>query len=141
MNAPGSATLANDPSTDVREMEFNDVTGSSYAEQDRLNVDFDDLLGSFSGGTIQSNRKLNETVGGLAMLRSGTNAMTQYIIRVFSETWVEPVLKQTDLLCQHYESDPEFLALMVQKSGIVEQYKLQNLTMDGIMEMLMLPVS
>ena len=139
MNAPGSVTLANDPSTDVREMEFNDVTGSSYAEQDRLNVDFDDLLGSFSGGTIQSNRKLNETVGGLAMLRSGTNAMTQYIIRVFSETWVEPVLKQTDLLCQHYESDPEFLALMVQKSGIVEQYKLQNLTMDGIMEMLMLP--
>lgn len=120
-NAPGSITLANDPELDVKAMEFNDVTGSSYAEQDRLNVDMDELLGSFSQGSVQSNRKLNETVGGMQLLRGSSNQMTQYLIMTFSVTWVEPVLRQLDLLEQYYEDDMEFLQLMASRAGF-EKY-------------------
>jgi len=49
-NAPASITLVNDIEKDVFPMEFQDVTGSSYAEQDRINVDFDEITGGFSTG-------------------------------------------------------------------------------------------
>ena len=116
-NAPGSVTLAND-TTDVLPVDFNDVTSSAYAEQDRINVDFDELLGSFSAGSISTNRKLGETVGGLQMLRGTSNTMGQYVVRVFSETWVEKVLNQLDELEQHYESDVELLTLLGRKTNL-----------------------
>jgi hypothetical protein len=73
-NVPGSATMMTDPEKDVISHQFSDVTQSSYQEQDRLNLDFDDISGTFSGSSIASNRKLNETVGGmnsLAPMRCG----------------------------------------------------------------------
>ena len=133
-NAPGSVTLMTDPDTDVKVVDFADVTPSAYAEQDRVNVDMDDLLGSFSSGTIQTNRKLGETVGGMAMLRSGTNSLTQYLIRVFSETWVEEVLRQLDKLEQNYESDMEFLNLMGRKASLMEKYKIPEVTEELLMQ-------
>lgn len=120
-NAPASITLVNDVEGDVKPFEFNDVTSSSYAEQDRINNDMDDLMGSFSQGSVSTNRKLNETVGGMAMLRGSSNSMTQYVIRVFSETWVEKVLNQVDMLEQHYESNMDLLNLMGRRAGI-EKY-------------------
>jgi hypothetical protein len=64
-NVAASITLANNPKEDVHALEFNDVTSSAYAEQDRLNVDFDELLGNFSQSSVMTNRKMNETVGGM----------------------------------------------------------------------------
>jgi len=116
-NAPGSVSLMTDPALDVVPQEFNDVTSSAYAEQDRVNVDMDELWGSFSQGSVQSNRKLNETVGGMQLLRGASNQMTQYLIATFSVTWVEPVLKQLDLLEQHYEDDAQFLDLMASRAN------------------------
>jgi hypothetical protein len=93
-NVAGGVTMANNPEQDVREMEWNDVTASSYQEQDRLNVDFDELTGNFSSSSVMTNRKLNETVGGMQMLSGGANQLTEYLIRTLVETWVEPVLRQ-----------------------------------------------
>ena len=131
-NAPGSATLMNDPTTDVVPQEFADVTGSSYAEQDRINVDYDELAGSFSTGSVATNRKLGETVGGLQMLRGTSNTMAQYVIRIFSETWVEKVLHQLDALEQHYESDIELLTLMARRANL-EKWGIQAVTEDLLM--------
>ena len=119
-NAPGSVTLVNDIEKDVFPMEFNDVTASSFAEQDRINVDFDEITGGFSTGTVSTNRKLGETVGGLSMLKGSANFMAQYVIRVFSETWVEPVLNQIDELEQNYESDVNLLTRLYKRAGIKE---------------------
>jgi hypothetical protein len=69
--------MVNSPE-DVEALEFNDVTASSYAEQDRLNVDFDELLGNFSRSSVQTNRKLNETVGGMALISQGANQLTEF---------------------------------------------------------------
>lgn len=117
-NVAGSVTLANTPKEDVVAFDFEDVTSSSYAEQDRLNVDYDELLGNFSSGSVQTNRKLNETVGGMQIMAQGANQLTEYTIRTFTETWVEPVLKQLVKLEKHYETDETIVKLMGQKIGV-----------------------
>ena len=114
-NVAGSITLANDPTGDVKQIEFNDVTASAFAEQDRLNVDFDELLGNFSSSSVMTNRKLGETVGGMGIIASGANQMTEYTLRTFTETWVEPVLRQLVKLERYYETDETILALMGEK--------------------------
>ena len=89
-NVPGGVTLATNPETDVKEINWPDVTSSAYQEQDRVNVDFDELVGSFSSGSVQTNRALNETVGGMGMLNQGASQMTEFLLRVFTETWSSP---------------------------------------------------
>lgn len=116
-NVAGSATLANNPETDIKVLDYQDVTSSSYQEQDRLNVEMDELVGNFSQGSVMTNRKLNETVGGMAMMGQGANQLTEYTIRTFTETWVEPVLRQLVKLEKEYETDEKVLKLMGEKLG------------------------
>ena len=61
---------------------------------ERLNADFDDLAGNFSIGSVQTNRSLGETVGGMKMMTSNANAAGEFDLRIFVETWVEPTLRQ-----------------------------------------------
>ncbi len=114
-NVPGGVTMVGNTSMDggdVREVNWQDVTSSSYQEQDRINVDYDDLTGGgLNSGSVMTNRKLNETVGGMKIMAQGSNNLTEYTIRTFVETWVEPVLRQLMLLEQYYESDETILAL------------------------------
>lgn len=105
-NIPGSVTLMNDPEKDVIVHSTPDVTSSAFQEQDRLNLDFDDLVGSFSGSSIQANRKLNETVGGMNMLAQSSNQIAEYQLKTFNETWVEKALRQLVKLELAYETDP-----------------------------------
>lgn len=132
-NVPGSVTLMDDPETDVKTVEFNDVTGSSYKEQEVLNLDFDDITGSFSGSSVQSNRKLNETVGGMELLNTGANQVSGYQLRTFVETWVEPVLRQIVLLEQNYETDEVILALAGKKAELMERFNIDMVT-DELLE-------
>jgi hypothetical protein len=127
-NVPGSVTLATDPTMDVREVEFGDVTGSSYMEQDRINLDYDDLVGNFSGGSVMANRKMNETVGGMAMVSSGANQLTEYLLRTFTETWVEPTLRQLVKLESAYESDEVILAIAANKAQLFPKYGINQAT-------------
>jgi len=117
-NVAGSVTLATDVDKDVREVEFNDVTASAFQEQDRLNIEHDELSGAFSQSSVMTNRKLNETVGGMGMLTQNANQITEYTIRTVTETWVEPVLRQITDLEAHYETDETVLALVGDRTGI-----------------------
>lgn len=128
-SVPGSVTFMNDPERDVQVQETPDVTGSSYQEQDRLNLDFDDVAGAFSPSSIQSNRKLNETVGGMQLLNANTNQVSAYQLRTFVETWVEPVLRQLVWLEEHYETDRTIMAVCAKAAGILWENEegLQNL--------------
>jgi len=114
----GGTILAGDPEKDVKFERPPDVTRSSYEEQDRLSVEADDLTGGFSQSSVLSNRKLNETVGGMQMLNSSGNAMIDYDIRVFGETWMEPVMQQMIRMEQRYESDATIIALAAKRSNI-----------------------
>jgi len=110
-SVPGGAVEMDDPDTDVRVIDTRDVTGSAYAEQDRINMDFDELQGNFSTSTVQGARSLNETVGGMSLMASNSGTVTEYVLRTFSETWVEKVLKQLMRLEQYYETDAVILEL------------------------------
>lgn len=101
---PGRIVMTDDLDA-IRPEQLNDVTSSSYIQQDRLNNDMDDIVGGFSQGSVATNANLNRTVGGMQMLQSSSNAVTGYIVRTFVETWIEPVLGQVLRLTQEYEEE------------------------------------
>lgn len=139
-NVPNSVTLLTDLE-DVEEIEFNDVTGSAYEEQDRLNLDFDDMAGNFSQSSIQSNRKLNETVGGMNLLATNTNQVSAYQLRVWIETWLEPVLRQLVLLEQYYETDQVVLALAGRRAQLLQRFGMDAITDELLMQELTVNVN
>jgi len=110
-SVPGGAVEMDDPDMDVRVIDTKDVTGSAYAEQDRINMDFDELQGNFSTSTVQGARTLNETVGGMNLLAGNSSTIAEYTLRTFADTWVQKTLKQLLRLEQYYETDPIVLAV------------------------------
>lgn len=140
-NVPGGVTMVNDVEKDVREQNWQDVTSSSYQEQDRVNVDFDELVGNFAQSSVQTNRKLNETVGGMKLMAQGANMLTEYQIRVFVETWVQPVLRQLVKLEAAYETDQVVLALAASKAQLFPKYGISEISDDMLNQELTLSVN
>lgn len=115
-NVPGSVTYSQSPN-DVRAERPADVTGSAYQEQDRINLDMDDILGSFSQASVQGNRALNETVGGMQMLNDGASDMTEFMVRCFAESWYQETLQLKADLCRHHESDEAIMTAVGEPFG------------------------
>lgn len=137
----GSATMVNNVDSDVKPLEWNDVTSSAYQEEDRLNLDHDDLMGTFSGSSVASNRKLNETVGGMNLLSTEMNELGDYTIKTFVETWLERVLQNILWMEQMYESDETILALAGQKAQLVQKFGIDQITDDLLMQQLTLEIN
>lgn len=127
-NVPGSVTLVDDIDSDIRWDSPPDVTGSSYQEQDRVSLDFDELAGTFSPGSVQSNRQTGDTVGGMNLMSADANTLTEYQLRVFSETWVEPVLKQLVRMEQAYETDELVMAIAGERSKMMQKFGIDKMT-------------
>ncbi|MCP4469879.1 MAG: hypothetical protein GY815_04190 [Gammaproteobacteria bacterium] len=127
-NVPGGVTETDDPNNDVRLEAPPDVTASAYQEQDRINADFDELVGMFSGSSVGSNRQMNETVGGMKLLAGDADALTEYPMMIFMITWVIPVLKQLIRLEQHYESDGAILNLIGEDLQLWQKYGIDRVT-------------
>lgn len=140
-NVAGGVTLMPNPETDVREVNWPDVTASAFQEQDRVNVDYDELLGNFSQSSVSTNRSLNETVGGMGLISNGANMMAEYDVRVFTETWLEPTLRQLVKLEQAYETDPVVLALAGEKAQLFQKFGIDQITDDLLMQDLTLTVN
>jgi len=104
-SVPGGGVMTDDPERDVKVIDTRDVTGSSYKEQERLETESNDLSGSFLGGSVQNNRSLNETVGGMEMLSAGADGISEFDIKTFVETWVKPQLELLIQYIQKYETD------------------------------------
>lgn len=132
-NTPGGGVMMNDTEKDVKTVNTNDVTSSSYQEQDRLNVEADDITGNFSQGSVQSNRNLNETVGGMGMMQQGAGAVGDYGISVFMETWMAPTLRQFARMIHAYETDQVILSIATKQSDLWKKYSLQLVT-DEILQ-------
>jgi len=140
-SVPGGVVMVGDPQHDVREEVVPDVTGSSYHEQDRLNMDFDEVMGNFSQGSVATNRRLSETVGGMEMISSDANQMTEYTLRLFTETWVEPVLRQLMQLEVAYETDQVVLGMAADRSGMLMRYGIDTVTDEMLRQDLALNVN
>lgn len=119
--------------TDKDDIEFDrppEVPSSAYAEMERLNVDFDDQAGQFNSGSVQTNRSLNETVGGLKMISSAANTVQEFDLRTWVETWVEPVLGQIVKLEQYYESDKVVLGLCGERAELLQKHGVNEINND-----------
>ncbi len=127
-NVAGGVTMVNDPQQDVQEINWPDVTSSAYQEQDRINADLDELMGNFSVGSVQTNRALNDTVGGMNLAAGATSQLTEYGLRTFVETWAEPVLRQLAKLEAAYETDMTLLALAGKAAKVFEKYGINQVT-------------
>ena len=137
----GGVTLMTNPDEDVKVLDTPDVTASSYNEQDRLNMDFDEISGNMSQSSVAANRKLNETVGGMEILSSDANKVRAYRIKTYIETFIEPVLRQLVLLEQHYETNETVLALAGAKSPLFQKMGMDVVTDDLLLKELTLSVS
>lgn len=125
----GASVVVND----MDGLEFDRIpepSGQSFMAQQHLNADFDDTAGVFSGGSVQTNRSLNETVGGMRLLTGAANAMTEFNLRVWVETWVEPVLRQIMQSCQFYESDEVILSIAGERAGLMDRYDIDQVSDD-----------
>ena len=89
--------------------------------------DFDDATGQFNGGSVSTNRQLNETVGGMQLLNSSANVVGDFDLRVWIETWVEPVLRQLVALEQFYEDDKVILSLAGEKAKLYQKYGISQI--------------
>jgi hypothetical protein len=117
--------------TDVTDVEFEKPPGvdaGAWAQMERLNNDFDTLSGQFDAGSVQSNRKLNETVGGMKLINGQANAIGEFDQRLIIETWTEPSIGQIVKLCQYYEHDETILALCGQKAALWEKFGVNEIT-------------
>ena len=132
-NIPGATTAVGNIESDVKVLEFNDVTGSSFQEHDRLNAEFDELTGSFSASSINSNRNLNETVGGMQLLNAGAAAITEYTVKTWVETWVKPTLNQCLQLEKEYETDQEVITAALNAAGMGAMMQQQEITLDQLL--------
>lgn len=127
-NVPGRIMMVDDPEKDVRESEWNDVTQSAYAEQDRIDADLNDLAGNFSPLQVQTARTPRESTRTMQMLQSPANLLTEYMLKTYVETFVQPVLRQVMLLEQYYESDSVILGIAAQKSQVAQKFGANDVT-------------
>ena len=122
--------------TDLTDVEFDKPPGvdaGAWAQMERLNVDFDTLAGQFDQGSVQTNRQLNETVGGMRLISGAANALQEFDQRVFFETWAEPALAQIVRLCQFYEHDATILGLAGERAQLQQKYGINEID-DALIE-------
>jgi hypothetical protein len=118
---PDAVLLADDPS-DINFVASPTPPGAAYTESAIANSLFDELSGAFSTSSVQSNRQLNETVGGMRLLAGASNSVTEFDLRVWIETWVEPTLRQLLHLVRARETDDTLIRLAGQKARALQRF-------------------
>ena len=120
--------LVSDPATDIVWDRPPDVTASAYAEQDRINLDFDELVGDFSNSSVQANQVQEQSATGMNLMSGMASGMNEYELRMFAETFVEPLIRLLVKLEQAYETDPVILAIAGKNAQIDLKYGMNAIT-------------
>lgn len=125
---PGKVVMVRDPKEDIQWDRPPDVTQSSFEEQDRLNIDFDDLTGNMSNSSVQGNKQVYEAVGNMQMMAGQASMVGEYEQRVFAETFVEPLVGHLIKLEQAYETDPTILAIAGREAQLFQKFGVNDIT-------------
>lgn len=127
---PGKVIIAENPREDIVWDRPPEATMSSYAEQDRINLDFDELSGSFNASTMAAgeNPVVPETVGGMQMMEGPAASLGEYELRVFAETFVEPIMRHLVKLEQAYETDAVVLAMAGKRAKLFQRFGVSQIT-------------
>lgn len=115
-NTPGGGVMMNDPEKDVQTQNTPDVTSSSYQEQGVMSQEFDDLVGGFNAAA-QGDKSVANAQQGAAQ----SGAVQDYGIKIFIETWMEPVLRQLQRLIAMYETDETLIRIAGNTAQVFEK--------------------
>lgn len=138
---PGKVVVTKNPREDIIWDRPPDTTASSYQEQDRINLDFDDLAGGTSNQSIQQAPNVYQAVGNTdALMASGTQ-LEEYEQRVFAETFVEPIIRQMIKMEQAYETDPVVLAIAGKEAQLYQKFGIDQITDELLQQELTIKVN
>lgn len=98
-----------------------------------IELEMDDLAGQFNGQSAEMNNALSRTLGGLRLVAGSANAVQEFDIRVWLETWTNPVLAQIVKLEQYYEHDPIILGLCGDRAKLMQKHGISEIS-DQLME-------
>lgn len=132
-NVPGGAVMMNDVAQNVREISWPDVTASAFEETQRLDAEFNDLVGNFSPAQMMQDHALNAPARNMNLLANSTGTLAEYLLRTYVETFIQPVLRQLLLLEQHYETDEVIIALAAKQAQLYQRFGIDRVT-DDILE-------
>lgn len=140
-NVPGGVVMLDDPINDVREVTWPDVTGSSFQEHQLLNQEMDELLGNFNPAALMTQGQGNNPARNMQMLANSSGTLTEYMLRTFVETFVQPVLRQIILLEQEYETDMVVMKIAGKRADIFQKYGIDQVTDELLSQELTLSVN
>ena len=104
------------------------VDGAAYQEQDRINLDWDDLTGAFTNSSQASSQITQQSATGMHLMSGEASGLNEYELRLFSETFVEPLLRLMIKLEQAYETDPIILAIAGKKAQLFQKFNVSEIT-------------
>ena len=140
-NVPGGVVMLDDPQTDVKEVTWDDVTASSFQEHSALSMEMDELLGNFNPASLMIAGANNSPAKNMAMLSNSQGTLTEYLLRTYVETFVQPVLRKLLLLEQQYETDQVVLAFAGKRAQLVQRFGIDQVTDDLLEKELTLTVN
>lgn len=130
--ASGSSIFVDNP-TDVTWETPPAQTQDATLMTRQLELEIDDLAGVQNYGNVENNNALGKTLGGLKLAAGASNAVQEFDIRVWIETWANKALSQVVQLEQYYESDPIILGLCGQRAQLFEKYGIDQID-DKLLE-------
>jgi len=129
-NVPGGVVMLDDPEGDVKEINWPDVTASSFQEHSALSMEMDELLGNFNPASLMIAGAANSPAKNMAMLSNSQGTLTEYLLRTYVETFVQPVLRMLMLLEQKYETDQTVLAVAGKRAQLFQRFGIDQITDD-----------
>ena len=106
------------------------VDGAAFQEQDRINLDWDDLVGAFTNSSQASSQITQQSATGMHLMSGEASGMNEYELRIFAETFVEPVLRLLVKTEQAYETDAVILANAGKKAQLFQRFGIDHITDD-----------
>jgi hypothetical protein len=119
-NESGSIIFAKE--NEISPLDQPDVTSSSFQEQVLLDKDFDDLAGNFNPQQPLTQRTQTDGHRTNQMLNASANMTLEAMLKCYTQTFVEPVLRMLVLLEQFYETDEVIIGLAGQKAGLFQKF-------------------
>lgn len=125
---PGKVIMTQKPAEDVVWDRPPEPGATAYQEQDRINLDFDELTGDYSNTSVMSSQLEQQSATGMHLMSGQASGMNEYELRVFAETFVEKVLYQLVRLEQAYETDETILEICGKRAKLFEKYGVSKVT-------------
>jgi hypothetical protein len=113
--SPGAVVEMDNPQQDVKWDRSPEAPQGMQQEHQVLNTELDDLIGNFNPSSVANNRNLNETVGGMEMLGSAADQLTEYDLHTLCTTFVSKMLLHILDLEKRWETDASLATIIGKK--------------------------